>query len=160
MLKGLNSSDSLLDSLAMEGTHACPGAGPRGEVGAPGGIASTPHMNTWGERLRSPVPHAGLLVAGRSAARQARIFEAVALCRSSLGRTFRPDMSKLEGDTLAFEGVIKPNFLSVTDEGRAERAGFRSGEPDIALGGGRLEIQGCTTIARANELVHSFLSET
>ena len=58
--------------------------------------------------------------------------------------------------TLAFEGIIKPNFLSVTDEGRAERAGFQSGEPDIALSGGRLENQGCTTIARANELVHSF----
>ena len=47
-------------------------------------------------------------------------------------------MSKLEGDTLAFEGVIEPIFLSVTDEGRAERAGFQSREPDVALGAGRL----------------------
>ena len=133
MLKGLNSSDPLLGTLAMEGTLALTGGGPREEVGALGGLASTPHMNTRGERLRSPDSSAGLPLAGRSAVRQARIFEADALCRSSLERTFRPDRSKLESDTLAFDGVIKPNFLSVMDEGRAERAGFQSGEPDIAL---------------------------
>ena len=142
MVKGLNSSDSLLGTLAMEDTLVLTGGGPGGEVGAHGGLASTPHMNTRGEQLRSSGPHAGLLLAGRSAARQARIFEVVALCRSSLGRTFRLDMSKLEGDTLAFEGVIEPIFLSVTDEGRAERAGFQSGEPDIALSGGRLDKTG------------------
>ena len=121
-----------LGTLAMDGTLACLGAGPREEVGAPGGIASTPQMNTRGERLRSAASSAELPLAGRSAARQARMLEAVAL-GSSLGRTFQPDRSKPEGDTLAFEGVIMPNFLSVTDEGRAERVGFQSGEPDIAL---------------------------
>ena len=57
--------------------------------------------------------------------------EAAAL-ESSLGRTFRPDKSKLEGDILAFDGVIVSDFLSVTDDGRAENVGFQSGEPDIA----------------------------
>jgi len=76
------------------------------------------------------------------AARQARIFEDVALCRSSFGRKFRPDMSKLEGDTLALEGVTEPSFLSVIDKGREERAGFQSGEPDIALCSGKLNEAG------------------
>ena len=125
MLKGLG-------MLAMEGTLACLGVGPREEGGAPGGVASILHMHTRGERLRSPASPAGLLLAGRSAVRQARMREAAAF-ESSLGRTFRPDRSKPEGDTLAFDGVIMPDFLSVTDDGRAEKVGFQSGEPDIAL---------------------------
>ena len=93
---------------------------------------------------------------GRLTARQARIFEVsisrtfahsrmlgdVALCRSSFGRTFRPDMSKLEGNTLALEGVTGPSFLSVIDKGREERAGFQSGEPDIVLYSSKLNEAG------------------
>ena len=120
-----------LAELAMEGTLACLGVKPREEEGAPGGVASTPHMNTRGERLRSPVSPAGVLLAGRPAVRQARMREAASF-ESNLGRTFRPDRSKPEGDILAFDGVIMPDFLSVTDDGRAEKVGFQSGEPDIA----------------------------
>ena len=71
------------------------------------------------------------MFSGRSAERQARIREAVS-CEIIFGRTFRPDKSKLDGDALAFDGVIALDLLSVTDDGRAERVGFQSREPDIA----------------------------
>ena len=126
MLKGLAEA-------AMVGTLACLGAEPWKEEGALfGSVASTPHMNTRGERLRSPVLSAGLLLAGSSAVRQARMREA-AVFESSLERTFRPDRSKHDADILAFDGVIMSDFLSVTDDGRAEKIGFQSGEPDIAV---------------------------
>ena len=66
-----------------------------------------------------------------SAVWRARLREAAAF-ESGLGRTFRPDKSKPEGDILAFDGVIVLGFMSVTDDGRAENVGFQSGEPDIA----------------------------
>ena len=129
---GLADMQKGLAELAMEGALACLGAEPRDEAGALfGSVASTPHMNTRGVRLRSPASSAGLLLAGSSAVRQARMREAAAF-ESSLGWTFRPDRSKHEGDILAFDGVIMSDFLSVTDDGRAEKVGFQSGEPDIA----------------------------
>ena len=48
-------------------------------------------------------------------------------------RAYRPDMSMLEGDTLACDGSPVPIFLLEADEGRTERPGFQSGDPDMAL---------------------------
>ena len=130
LVKGVKSSDDAFDV-------AC--GGPRGELGALGGVASISPASErgWvplpveGDTLWLPAPLAEPLFVRRSAARlaramafvavrQATAFACVALCRSSLGRTFRPDMSMLEGDTLTFEGMIEPSGLSVMDEGRAE----------------------------------------